>query len=342
MLENIFKSDAIAIYRIDDEENTPLLNRYIVSSQDTREICNDPQVCGIEYTSKLEHTCMLVLKAMPDFSPIILKERQTMVLNVLRGGLNFGLREALAQAYGWNIHSTSFISAQRTRVASNSEEWHIIESEYKKLYLPENAQIVFGDVVATGTSLQHALKLIVKEAIASETPIANMVFFTFGGERAEVILREISELCKKEFEGFSGIDLFYLEGRFMVPSPDTLLSIKLTGTDLVRKDALMAPEFIASQYELPYFPLERCVIYDAGSRAFHLDDYVADVVDYWSRTKELAAQGITFNELIAERFPNIDPTKFGKQNLMSLCEQHIGKINRLLIPKENTQEEQGV
>lgn len=329
MLKNVFKTDDISIYQIEDNPNK-LLNRYIISTPGTREICNDPQICGIEYTNKVRKACTKVLEAFPLFSTIHLDESKTMVLNVLRGGLNFGLREALADSYNWNTHSTSFISAQRARKNQNSEEWHIIESDYKKLYLPDKCNIVFGDVVATGTSLLHALRLIVREAKDNGKEIENMVFFTFGGGRSEDILNEITAICHKEFGSFKGADLFYIEGRFVVPDKDTPVSIKLTGTDLIRRDALMAPEFIHSQYELPFYPLERCVIYDAGSRAFWIREYVADVIEYWEETKALAAEGISFADLLAERFPEIDATKFGKQNLMSLCEQHIGKLHRII------------
>ncbi|MEG0994326.1 MAG: hypothetical protein RSE51_10870, partial [Bacteroidales bacterium] len=155
------------------------------------------------------------------------------------------------------------------------------------------------------------------------------------GSRSEEILNEITAICHKEFGSFKGADLFYIEGRFVVPDKDTPVAIKLTGTDLIRREALMAPEFIQSQYELPFYPLERCIIYDAGSRAFWIREYVADVIEYWEETKALAAEGISFADLLAERFPEIDATKFGKQNLMSLCEQHIGKLHRIIPTPKN-------
>lgn len=337
MLQNIYKSPDISLYKIEDGKEIPYLTRFVVSSLATREICNDPQICGMEYTRNLQKTCTKLLEVMPQYSNVVLWQTQAMVLNILRGGLNFGLREALADAYGWNIHSTSFISAQRARDEKNSEHWNIIESEYRKLYLPANAQIVLGDVVATGTSLQHALRLLVQEAVDRDVTIQNILFFTFGGIRAEEILTEVALLCAREFPGFTGIDLIYLEGRFSVPDQHTPLSIKETGTDLVKLGALLTPEFIHSQYELPFYPLERCTIYDAGSRAFQIDKYVEDVIQYWEKTKKLAMNGVTFDDLMQERFPQIDATKFGKQNLISLCDQQINKLKKIItpIPKED-------
>ena len=204
------------------------------------------------------------------------------------------------------------------------------ESDYRKVYLPERAQIVFGDVVATGTSLHHALKLIVRSAEETGAQITRFVFFTYGGVRAEEILSDIAALCRERFDSFTGVDLFYLEGRFTVPTPATPLTIKLTGTDLVRYGALMAPEFMDSQYGSPLYPLERCIIYDAGSRAFHPAEYVADVEEYWRTVLKQAQQGRSFRSILAERFPEIDAARFGEVDLREIVLSHLLEIEKIL------------
>ncbi len=323
------RNDEVAVYRIEDGRNTGI-NRYIATTQHTRAICNDPTVCGVDYTRRLQRACTSVLALYGGFAEVPLECRQTVVLNILRGGLNFGLRDALADAYGWNTMGTSFISAQRVRDAEDSEDWHITESDYRKVYLPERSQIVFGDVVATGTSLHHALKLIVRSAEETGAEITRFVFFTYGGSRAEEILSDIAALCRERFASFTGVDLFYLEGRFTVPSPQTPLSIKLTGTDLVRYDALMAPEFVESQYESPLYPLERCVIYDAGSRAFHPEEYVTDVEEYWRTVLKQAQQGRSFRSLVEERFPGVDAARFGEVDLREIVLSHLMALGKIL------------
>ena len=102
------------------------------------------------------------------------------MFNVLRGGLNFGLRDALADAYDWNLHGSSFISAQRARVSQNPEEWHIIEKDYKKVYMPRVVSAVLGDVVASGTSLLHALHALLDAARQQGAELRSIVFFTIG------------------------------------------------------------------------------------------------------------------------------------------------------------------
>lgn len=325
MLHQIEIEPRCALYRIEDSESR--IDRCIASTPETRAICNDPRVMGVDYTRRLARACKNILQSLKKNDRICLEERQTIVYDILRGGLNFGLREALADAFGWNRHGGSFISAQRARDDDSPEQWHIVEKDYSKVYMPKTASIVVGDVVATGTSLEHAMKALVGEAEKQGTQIRSIVFFTFGGPRAEEILEKTAAMCRERFPAYEGTTLIYLEGRFTVPVPETPVSVKITGTDLLRLDALMAPEFIESHYENPAWPLQRCAIYDAGSRAFWTPEYMEDLEDYWTRTLSLAESGVTFEALLSERFPVLDAARFGEVDLSAICRSQLAQFD---------------
>ena len=142
MLDLVFKSDSAKLYRLPHEGRVEC---YVATTAETRAICNCPGVAGIRYTDKLQAACTAVLKTID----LNVQEESSVVVNILRGGLNYGLRHALADAYGWNQHTTCFISAQRARDNADSEEWHITENAYRKVYLPREASLFIGDVVAT-------------------------------------------------------------------------------------------------------------------------------------------------------------------------------------------------
>jgi hypothetical protein len=65
----------------------------------------------------------------------------------------------------------------------------------------------------------------------------------------------------------------------------------------------MAPELFRTQYDALAYVLERCVIYDAGSRAFDVPTYVDDVRSFWEQVLELALDGLTLEEALEERWP---------------------------------------
>lgn len=323
-LSEVAKNSSCALYEITGDDS--LVRRYIASTPETRSICNDPFLVGVRYTSALRHACAETLFTLQAAKRFDLVERETTVLHILRGGLNFGIREALAEALHWNAHSSAFISAQRARSSENPEDWYITENVYNKIYLPKNAAIIFGDVVATGTSLHYALRSLLALIENRTINLSAVYFLTIGGVRAEEILAEIDSVCRKQFPAYQGASVIYFEGRFDVARPESKLSIKYTGTDLLRSNSLLAPEFVSSQYGSPAYPIERCTIYDAGSRAFWLEEYFHDVEDYWAKTLELAETGITYRDLLAERFPELDPAPFSEPNLVQICRSQLAKL----------------
>ena len=324
MLEFVSATGAARLYAI--RERIGNVDAYIATSPGTRAICNDPRVYGLDYTDKLRAACADILGAFPD----LFTEREAVVVNILRGGLNFGLREALGSAFGWNAHTTCFMSAQRARDDGDPENWHITENSYKKVYFPSRASFIVGDVVATGTSLRYGLRELIAAAHGQKIDVRNILFFTFGGPKAQEILAELDATCREIFPNYGRTILIYLEGRFTCPTVQTPLTIRLTGTDLVRWDSLMAPEFVESQYENPAYPIERCIIYDAGSRAFWTREYLEDVIGYWRQNLQLAEHGTTFASLLAERFPELNAARFGEIDLVALSRGQIEKLERLL------------
>lgn len=329
MLKQTDISPGCGLYRM-HSENTKNIDCFVASTPETRAIANDPMVMGVDYTRRLKSSCTRILKRLDANNRICLEETRTIVFDILRGGLNFGLREALADAFGWNRHGGSFISAQRARDDDSPEQWHIVESEYSKVYMPQTASIVIGDVVATGTSLEHAMRALVGEAEKQGTNLSAIVFFTIGGPRAAEILEAMDAMCRERFSAYERTTLIYLEGCFTVPVPETPLQIKLTGTDLVRLNAIMAPEFIESQYDDPSYPIQRCTIYDAGSRAFWTPEYIEDVHNYWTQVKKLADEGLSFRKILTERFPDLDPERFKDVNLQAVCDRQLAQTAKLM------------
>ena len=327
-LQTISRDQECSLYALPTEKPS-LLTSLIASTAETRMICNDPFVMGVHYTRLLQSACTRILSALKDLRLFDMDEIETIVFHVLRGGLNFGLREALADAYGWNRHGSAFISAQRARDSKGSEDWHITESDYKKVYLTRLCTAVVGDVVATGTSLEHALHELLNAVDQQGAQLKSLLFFTFGGSRAHEIIEEVDAVCRDRFNAYTGATIIYLEGCFKVARIDTPLTIRITGTDLLRGGSTMCEEFLESQYLNPSYPLERCVIYDAGSRAFWLPEYLGDIQGYWRETLSLAEKGISYAELLHERFPELDGSRFKGVDLKDVCLRQLARIEQL-------------
>lgn len=314
---------AVRIARIVGDYEDPI-RRFAFSTAETRDIVNKPEVMGMEYTEKLEDAMTHLLTG---FRPHFFKdiaEDQADVFHFLRGGLNFGLRNALHRAYGWNLHRSSFMSSQRAK--DDDGRWYITEDSYRKITIAKGAVVFCGDVVATGVTLESGLQALTEEVARRGASIRYFHFFTIGCHKAEKILEEYYKLWKKTFPDFEGIDVFYVEGKFHLADSKTPVSIKLQGTDLLRRDSVLMPELAASQDDALAYALERCTIYDAGSRAYDIEEYAGDVREYWEQVEKLAEGGMTAAAYLEERYPEASPAlraKAAAADLRALATERV-------------------
>lgn len=319
-------SKQLSLARIVGDYDGPI-RRYIFSTRETQNIVNKPEVMGMEYTEALESGLMHLLTGFRPHHFDNLHEDQVNVFNFLRGGLNFGLRQALHRAYGWNLHRTSFMSSQRAR--DENGRWYITEDSYRKITIALGSVVFCGDVVATGITLESGLEALTEEIAKRNASLRYFIFFTIGCHKAEKILQKYYDLWKTRFKDFEGIDLFYIEGKFHLADSKTPVTIKLQGTDLLRQGSVLMPEFIRAQEENITYALERCTIYDAGSRAYDIEEYKGDLLEYWEQVYALAKKGMTTQGYLAERFPEASPTLLKKAkmaNLSDICKERIKKF----------------
>ncbi len=300
-LEGLVSRKDVAWYRLKGDHQGRI-RRYMVSTAPSREICNQPEILGMEFTSAMEQATELALRHAP-FAETFRqpREEKICVVHFLRGGLNFGLRRALHRAYGINRHSSAFMSSQRRRVDGR---WLIEEDMYRKLDIPDGAILVMGDVVATGVTMENGLRVIADHVRDIGSSVRSLVFFTIGCHKAEKALEDLDNLMRDYFPDYESTSLVYMEAKFRLVDSRTELRIGIPGTDLIRKQALLTPEFELSGFDSLSFALERCAIYDAGSRAFDIPHYVHDVRGYWQQLASFASRGWTLAEALKERWPH--------------------------------------
>ncbi|PIR53659.1 hypothetical protein COU75_04850 [Candidatus Peregrinibacteria bacterium CG10_big_fil_rev_8_21_14_0_10_42_8] len=220
------------------------------------------------------------------------------------------------------------MSSQRAR--DDDGRWYITEDSYRKLTLAKGSIVYCGDVVATGVTLESGLEALTQAIVKSGGSIRYFVFFTIGCHKTEKIFEKYYKIWKETFDDFEGIDVYYIEGKFHLADSKTPVSIKLQGTDLLRRDSLLMPEFINAMNRDLAAALERCTIYDAGSRAFDVNEYTEDVVEYWQQVLELAHGGMTAEQYLEERFPECSESLrlIAKEaDLKDICAQRISLLS---------------
>jgi len=315
-LELLTISKYASVYGITGDST---LKRYVASTNETIDILNKPEVVGQDFRNKLMNGVSKILKCLPHGFDEEFDEDHVDVLHFLRGGLNFGLMEALNKAYGFNTHSASFMSSERKK---QEGKWKIKDDQYSKLSVHPCSTIFIGDISATGVTLKSGLAKLYEQTSGEENlpnfvkeclfqgiedkqkkekiPLKNLVLFTIGCKEIEDVLETYHQLFCKTFKEYENTYVIYLEGRFKLASDSDSLRIKITDTDLLRYPALLSPEFELSQYSSLAYPLERCIIYDGGSRSFNVKKHMREVVEYW---ETLSKEDMTLEEALKERWP---------------------------------------
>jgi len=300
-LSHILSEPDLSLYRLESTWAPDLLT-FCASTPLTRRILNRPEIAGVEFTRNLQEAVTTILRNFPD--PVErnrMREEGTGVVNFLRSGLNFGIRDALYDAWGFNAQLTSFITSQRAR--DQFGRWFIRDDAYRKIELPYDSTIFIGEIVATGVTMNNGLQIVGRMAKNLGRPIRNLVFFTIGCHKIEKALSDFHHLMRQTFPKYNATYLFYLEGKFHLADSRTKAAIKVQGTDLMRTPALLAPEFELEQFEPARTALERCVIYDGGARAFNPHAHFLEVASYWREMAALGERGMSLSEALAERWP---------------------------------------
>lgn len=300
-LLTVRRGEDYSIYRIEGRF-APHVKRFVVSTHPVRDVLNRPEIVGFQFTDALKFSVSRTLTNFPE--PAALEGVTDLHCNVfsfLRGGLNFGIGEALHEALGFNLISSSFMTSQRDRDPEG--RWFIKDDQYQKFTFTRDATVFCGDIVATGSTIENGLMRLLKIAKNSGKPIRNLIFFTVGCHKIEKILEKYHLLFAENFKRYSSTILFYLEGKFKLANSDTDLKIKIQGTDLLKYPALIAPEYELSFYDQVSSVLERCVIYDGGTRKFEVEEYYDDVLKYWLAVRRQAIAGLTLGEAASERWP---------------------------------------
>lgn len=314
-----FKDEAVAVYLIENEKDEPDFKKYVVSTRDTRDLMNYPEIINCDFTNLMQNGITNALKGINILEGLsVINSKSVNVYHILRGGLNFKVRDALRKAFGYKWHSSSYISSQRVLKEGKFE---ISEDYYRKFVVPDNATVYTADIVASGVSLNHGIKYINNYLESQNSQLKNMIFITIGCIEAEKVLFKWHKIFKKSFPDYDRTILIYLEGRFALATKKTPLCNLLYDTDLLKNyklGALLTPEFEHAQLDRIIIGLEACAIYDGGKKGFEPVNHIEEILEFWEKQMEMAEnRNLSLWEEYNARFPldmyfaDIDQLKTG-------------------------------
>jgi hypothetical protein len=270
------------------DNNGSEVDLYVSSSAAGQALLCDSIPVGHAFQDALATAVADALKSLLATDDLVKQELTSQspdVLYILRGGLNFGLHSRLEQLVGRPCR-VSFVSSARTVIDG---QVLITDDAYRKIEIEEATSVVIADIAATGTTFLHALSLLADDPRFGT--VRRVVAILIATQQAvSNITAGVNELRRTGKLGSDcRITIVSLEGIFSVYQGSQDLEYHLDRTDFIRKDAVLAPEFMQASIVQRVPLLERCVIYDGGTRGFFGLAHLQSLGDYWSRTCELFA-----------------------------------------------------
>lgn len=270
---------------------------YLVSSQPSIDIINRPECVGVEFQDKLSSALRYAVNALlRDTGTEGPLSQPLDVVYVLRGGLNFNLHQVLTGTTG-RLPEVSFLSSQRVEEGTG---FTIGENDYSKWSVQDGATLCIGDICATGTTMAHGLEMAITQYGRQKIAPQHVLVFSIGTRTVLDVLADLHDTLKKAWgPRFTGITLVYLEALFtLYCGHPALARTHLRNTDFFRKDAPRSLQLETDSLTHPVTLLERCAIYDGGSRSFEPRTYLANLRRYWERLSEEARTGIGVRDLL--------------------------------------------
>jgi len=284
-----FKDEAVAVYSIEGAPQPEDFKRYVVSTRDTRDLMNYPEIINTDFTNLMQNGVTNALKGINLLERLSeINSKVVNVYHILRGGLNFKVSDALRKGFGYKWHSSSYLSSQRVL---KEGKYEVSDDFYRKFLVPDNATVYTADIVASGVSINNGIDYIHKYMESSGHNLKNFIFITIGCKEAENVLSRWHRHFKEAMPGYGETMVIYLEGRFGLATDKTPLRNKLPFTDLLksyREGALLAPEYEHSQFDRTITALEACAIYDGGKKSFEPANHIHDVLEFWEKQREFA------------------------------------------------------
>ena len=115
-------------------------------------------------------------------------------------------------------------------------------------------------------------------------------------------MRDYHTLFKNLFPEYRATIVVFIEGIFHMANSETAARIKIEGTDLIPWRAVLSPDFERHLAANPLAAMERCVVYDGGSRGFYPSHHYEDVLEYTMLTADVLSNGASLYELLLERW----------------------------------------
>lgn len=266
-MELIASRDSARCYRL---HTAGLVDVLVCSTPTTRRLLTSPHLVGEQYNHALRtgvrDALSMAAAEISDLRTALTRTRAE-VLNILRGGLTFGVASAV-EAVSGTPPMVSFIGTDRRADG-------IMGLDYERWEHADGGALVLGDIVATGSTVDLALRKVLDESARTGRRIPHIVVVTIAAAPGVAAIERLVNSYAATLPASTRATVIALESIFRLPEPGAGVDFPQAPFDFLRGTTATTPEFEWERLTTMSSLLEKCVVYDGGLRAFaptgHLD-----------------------------------------------------------------------
>lgn len=276
------KTGNYSLYKVKDPALLP--DTHILCAKSTRDVLYSPHVAGKPLQDMMEKNGELFATILS--KKVLQKEKRqnTCELVFLSGGLFYYLSHGFKRAHSFAIPQC-FIGIQRQRVEGREGDFRAISGYENFEALPDDANVIIGDTVATGSTLVKGVQLLLDAAEAKGTALRSINAITLAGSFAGA--KKLAMLAKKHIapqHPGCRVSFFACEALFHLMPDGTDLRFLMPGTIMPeesRKEAV-------SRYGECLGKSMKCAVFDWGTRCKNPVEHYKEFLKYCE--EELSSQ----------------------------------------------------
>jgi len=253
-----------------------LSDTYVICSEPSRAVLYSPHLVGKKLQDLMEKNAAIFATILSKRVLAGVPRASICELVFLSGGLYYALNTGFKRDFGFALQQC-FIGIQRQRVEGKEGQFRAVAGYENFESLPDNAHVIIGDTVATGSTLVKGVQLLLDAAEDQGKSIKSITILTLAG--SAVGAKKVAKLaathvlpqhpgCKVSF--YACEMLFHLmpdgtDLRFLMP--DSLMP------DESRQEAL-------SRYGKYLSENMRCAVFDWGTRCKNPRAHCHEFLEY--------------------------------------------------------------
>jgi len=191
-LTQVEKTDKYALYRVEEEKM--LADTYIICSDAARDIVYSPQIAGKKLQDRMEKVSEQFAEILSKHVLVGAKRENLCEVVFLSGGLYYSLNHGFKKAFSFALPQC-FVGMHRSRIEGKPGEFRALANYENFEALPDNAHVIIGDTVATGSTLVKGIQLLLDAAEDHGKSISSISIITIAG--ATVGAKKLATLAKR-------------------------------------------------------------------------------------------------------------------------------------------------